>query len=71
MKQLGEHQGETNGQMAIYNREEADTRIVVHILHALEQGMKIIKMPTVDTRCCKYPRRHIHVLQASHDSTSG
>ena len=28
---------------------KADTRIVVHILHALEQGMKIIKVRTGDT----------------------
>ena len=26
-----------------------DTRITVHILHALEQGMKIIKVRNVDT----------------------
>ena len=31
------------------NHEEADTRIVVHILYALEQGMKIIQVRTVDT----------------------
>jgi hypothetical protein len=31
------------------NHEEADTRIVVHILHALGQGMKTVKVRTVDT----------------------
>ena len=41
--------GESNSQMSIHNHEEADTRIVVHILHALEQGMKIIKVRTGDT----------------------
>ena len=35
--------------MSKCNHEEADTRIVVHILHALEQGMKIIQVRTVDT----------------------
>ena len=35
--------------MSICNHEEADTRIAVHILHALEQGIKIIKVRTVDT----------------------
>ena len=41
--------GERRGQMSKCNHEEADTRIVVHILHALEQGMKIIQVRTVDT----------------------
>jgi hypothetical protein len=41
--------GERSGQMSLCNHEEADTRIVVHILHALEQDMKIIKVRTVDT----------------------
>ena len=31
------------------NHEEADTRIVVHIQHALQQGMKTIEVQTVDT----------------------
>ena len=31
------------------NHEEADTRIVVHIVHALQQGMKRIEVRTVDT----------------------
>ena len=35
--------------MSVCNHEEADTRITVHILDALEQGMKIIKVHTVDT----------------------
>jgi len=31
------------------NHEEADSRVVVHILHALEQGLKRIEVCTVDT----------------------
>ena len=31
------------------NHEEADTRVVVHIVHALEQGAKTIQVRTVDT----------------------
>ena len=31
------------------NHKEADTRIVVHIVHALEQGMKTVKVRTADT----------------------
>ena len=31
------------------NHEEADTRIIVHILHILHQGMKSVKVHTVDT----------------------
>ena len=31
------------------NHEEADTRIVVHITHALEQGERTIYVRTVDT----------------------
>ena len=31
------------------NREEADTRIVVHVLHALKQGEQTICVRTVDT----------------------
>ena len=31
------------------NHEEADTRIVVHISHALEQGAKTIYVRSVDT----------------------
>ena len=30
------------------NHEEADTRIVVHVLHALQQSMKNIEIQTVD-----------------------
>ena len=41
--------GERIGHMSVCNHEEADTRIAVHILDALEQGMKIIKVRTVDT----------------------
>ena len=35
--------------MLACNHEEADTRIVVHVLHALEQGMKSVLVRTVDT----------------------
>ena len=35
--------------MADCNHEEADTRVVVHILHALEQRIKTIVVRTVDT----------------------
>jgi hypothetical protein len=31
------------------NHEEADTRIVVHVRHALQQGMRCIEVRTVDT----------------------
>ena len=31
------------------NHEEADTRIVVHIHHALQQGMKKVEVRSVDT----------------------
>ncbi len=31
------------------NHEEADTRIVVHVLHALQHGDKTIQVRTVDT----------------------
>jgi hypothetical protein len=31
------------------NHEEADTRILVHLIHALEQGAKFIQVRTVDT----------------------
>ena len=31
------------------NHEEADTRIVVHVMHALQQGAKTIQVSTVDT----------------------
>lgn len=41
--------GQTDSVMPDYNHEEADTRVVVHILHALEQGMKTIEVCTVDT----------------------
>ena len=38
-----ESRGERRGQMSTCNHEEADTRIAVRILHALEQGMKSSK----------------------------
>ena len=31
------------------NQEEANTRIVVHVMHALQQGAKTIEVRTVDT----------------------
>ena len=38
----------TSGMMNC-NHEEADTRVIVQILHALNQGMRSIKVRTVDT----------------------
>ena len=35
--------------MSSCNQEEADTRIVVHVTHALENGAKSIQVLTVDT----------------------
>jgi len=31
------------------NHEEADTRVAVHVLHALQQGLKTVQVRTVDT----------------------
>ena len=42
------HSGSAN-LMSDCNHEEADTRIVVHAQHALQQGMKNIEIRTVDT----------------------
>ena len=39
----------SNNSMPNCNHEEADTRVVVHVLHALEQGRTSIKVRTVDT----------------------
>ncbi len=41
--------GESHSQMSMCNHEEADTRIVVLTLHALEQSMRVIKVHTGDT----------------------
>ena len=41
--------GSGNPNMLECNHKEADTRIVVHIAHALQQGMKIIEVRTIDT----------------------
>ena len=41
--------GNNNPTMPSCNHEEADTRLVVHILHALEQRLKRIEVCTVDT----------------------
>ena len=35
--------------MSSCNNEEADTRIVVHVKHALENGSKTVHVYTVDT----------------------
>ncbi len=45
----GESVVSTGANMMNCNHEEADTRIVVHLLHALEQGMKTVKVCTVYT----------------------
>ena len=45
----GEHVISAGSDMTNCNHEEADTRVVVHILNALEQGMKSVKVRTVDT----------------------
>ena len=51
------------------SHEEADTRIVVHIVHALQQGIKKIEIRTVDTRYC---RSCWSIFQISHGlSTPG
>ena len=39
----------SNRPMLACNHEEADTCIVVHVMHALEQGMKTVLVRTVDT----------------------
>ena len=39
----------TQTEMSSCNQEEADTRIVVHVKHALENGAKCIQVRTVDT----------------------
>jgi hypothetical protein len=31
------------------NHEDADTRIVVHVRHAMQQGMRCIEVRTIDT----------------------
>lgn len=41
--------GQISSVMTDCNHEEADTRVVVHILHALEHGIKTIVVRTVDT----------------------
>jgi len=41
--------GHNNPIMPNCNHEEANTRVVVHILHALKQGLKKIQVRTVDT----------------------
>ena len=41
--------GQTNSVMPDCNHEETDTRIVVYVSHALEQGLKTIAVRTVDT----------------------
>jgi hypothetical protein len=41
--------GDGSSPMTDCNHEEADTRIVVHLLHALKHGATIIQIRTVDT----------------------
>ena len=41
--------GDSNLVMPNYNHEEADTRDVVHIRYALEQGLNKIEVHTADT----------------------
>ena len=41
--------GQTSSMMPDCNHEEAANRVVVHTLHALEQGIKSIVVRTVDT----------------------
>jgi len=36
--------GNNNPTMPNFNHEEPDTRLVVHILHAVEQGLKRIEL---------------------------
>ena len=48
------------------NHEEADTRIMVHIWHALEHGAETVLVRTVDT-CCGHPCRL--VLSSCHHPT--
>ena len=43
-----EHLISAGSDMTNCNHEEADTRVVVHILNALEQGMISVKVRTVD-----------------------
>lgn len=38
-----------NSIMLHCNHEEADTRMVVHVMHALQQGSATIQKRTVDT----------------------
>lgn len=40
---------DSNDPMPSCNHEEADTRIVVHVVHALEHGATNIQVRTVDT----------------------
>ena len=61
--------GGDNNQMSICSHEEADTRIVVHLLHALEQGMKNIKVCTVDTDIVTI-LVGMYILQLSHALSS-
>ena len=44
--------------MQIFNHEEADIRIVVHVIHALQHGAKTIQVRTVEHRCRSHPCSH-------------
>ena len=48
------------------NHEEADTRVVVHIVHALEQGARTIQVCTVDTDFVAILAGTFHDLIATH-----
>ena len=48
------------------NHEEVDTRVVVHIVHALEQRTKTIQVNTVDTDVVVILASTFHDLIATH-----
>lgn len=48
------------------NHEEADTIIVVHVLHALQQGCKTVQVRTVDTDVVVVLVGAIHKVLQSH-----
>ena len=48
------------------NYEETDTRVVVHIVHALEQGAKTIQVRTIDTDVVVILAGTFHDLIATH-----
>ena len=46
--------------------EEADTRIVVHVMHALENGANVIQVRTVDTYVVVILVGKFHEMSALH-----